>query len=329
MEEFPALRIAYVEHPHHQKTNSTEFFIKEVESLGHEIVRIVRDAFSLEVAKEFDRLILFQADECIPIAVAADKQCLVIPMLDESLMRNSGFFRVGKKIQFLSFSPNLHNFLELSGAKSYPVQYWPEPKVRPQDKDFNVFFWERTPEHVSIQDVYRWFKNMNPNYTVRRHLDPGQVALHPAYSDFNLRAKVLDDDWLTHDQYLAILEKAKVFIAPRRWEGIGLSSLEAMTRGIPVVGLASPTLSEYVENGVTGILIKDKFGSLPEIDFDTLSDNLIKVLPDKHALYRMQITSALSGFFLSKGPRFPQRPAHGVIPNSMTLRQFVYLRNRI
>jgi hypothetical protein len=329
MEEFPSMRIAYVEHPHHQKTNSTEFFIKEVESLGHELVRIVRDAFSLEAAKEFDRLILFQADECIPIAVAADKLSLVIPMLDESLMRNSGYFRVGKKIQFLSFSPNLHNFLELSGAKSYLVQYWPEPRGRSQDKDFNVFFWERTPVHVSAQDVYRWFKNMNPNYTVRRHLDPGQDSSQPAFSNFNSRIKVLDNDWLTHDQYLAILEKAKVFIAPRRWEGIGLSSLEAMSRGIPVVGLASPTLSEYVENGVTGILIKDKFRSLPEVDFDSLSDNLIKVLPDKHDLYRMQITSALSSFFLSKGSSLPQRPTHAVIPNSMTLRQFVYLRNQI
>jgi len=328
MEEFPAMRIAYVEHPHHQKTNSTGFFIKELESLGHELVRIVRHAFNLEIAKEFDRLILFQADECIPIAVAANKFTLVIPMLDESLMRNSGYFRVGKKIQFLSFSPNLHDFLELSGAKSYLVQYWPEPRARSQDKNFNVFFWERTPIHVSAQDVYRWFKNMNPNYTVRRHLDPGQDLSQPVYSDFNSKAKVLDTDWLTHDQYLDILEKAKVFIAPRRWEGIGLSSLEAMSMSIPVVGLASPTLSEYVENGVTGILIKDKFRSLPETDFDSLSDNLTKVLPGKHDLYRIQITSALDSFFVSKESRLPQRPAHAVIPNSMTLRHFLYLRNQ-
>jgi hypothetical protein len=323
------MRIAYVEHPHHQKTNSSEFFRREVEGLGHTLVRIVRDSFSLEVAREFDRLILFQADNCIPIAVAADKLSLVIPMLDESLTRNSGYFRVGKKIQFLSFSPNLHQFLEFSGARSHFVQYWPEPKTKSFNQDFDVFFWERTPIHVSIQDVLRWFKNMNPTYTIRKHLDPGQISLDPSYLFLNNRIKILDNNWLNHDQYLAILEKASVFVAPRRWEGIGLSSLEAMSRGIPVVGLASPTLNEYIENGVTGILVKDKFKSLPEFDFNALSANLVKVLPFKHELYRKQITAALSNFFLSDKSSLSRRPTHAVIPNSMTLRQYLYLCRQI
>lgn len=323
------MRIAYVEHPHHQKTNSTEFFRKEVEGLGHELVRIVRDSFNLEVAQEFDRLILFQADNCIPTAVSADKLSLVIPMLDESLTRNSGYFRVGKKIQFLSFSPNLHKFLELSGARSHFVQYWPEPKIKSFNQDFDVFFWERTPVHVSIQDVLRWFKNMNPTYTIRKHLDPGQISLDPSYLFLNDRIKLLDNNWLNHDQYLAILEKARVFVAPRRWEGIGLSSLEAMSRGIPVVGLASPTLNEYIENGVTGVLIKDKFCSLPDIDFNILSKNLVKVLPFKHELYRKQITAALSYFFLSDKSSSLQKPTNAVIPNSMTLRQYLYLLHQI
>ena len=323
------MRIAYVEHPHNQKTNSSEFFRKEVEGLGHTLVRIVRDSFSLEVAREFDRLILFQADNCIPIAVAADKLSLVIPMLDESLPRNSGYFRVGKKIQFLSFSPNLHQFLELSGTRSQFVQYWPEPKTNSFNKDFDVFFWERTPVHVSIQDVLRWFKNMNPTYTIRKHLDPGQISLDPSYLFLNDRIKILDNNWLNHDQYLSILEKARVFVAPRRWEGIGLSSLEAMSRGIPVVGLASPTLNEYIENGVTGVLIEDKFSSLPDIDFNILSENLVKVLPFKHELYRKQITAALSNFFLPDKSSSLRRPTHAVIPNSMTLRQYLYLLHQL
>jgi glycosyltransferase involved in cell wall biosynthesis len=322
------MRIAYVEHPHHQKTNSTEFFRKEVELLGHDLVRIVREAFTLEMAKEFDRLILFQADDCIPTAVASGKFCLVIPMLDESLMRNSGYFRVGKTIQFLSFSPSLHNFLQLSGATSHLVQYWPEPKAKFESEDFNVFFWERTPTHVSVQDVHRWFKNMKPNYMIRRHLDPGQVSLQPAYLSFKNELRELDNHWMSHERYLAILERGKVFIAPRRWEGIGLSSLEAMSRGIPVVGLDSPTLSEYVENGVTGILIKDKFSSLPEVDFDTLSKNLIKVLPLKHELYRMQIAFALEAFFQLEVHDFAHSPMQAVIPKSMSLRQFIYLSSR-
>lgn len=323
------MRIAYVEHPHHQKTNSTEFFRKEVESLGHELVRILRDSFNLETAKEFDRLILFQADDCIPIAVAADKFCLVIPMLDESLTRNSGFFRVGGKLQFLSFSPNLHQFLNLSGARSHFVQYWPEPTAKAQKDEFNVFFWERIPVQVSVQDVFRWFKEMNPSFTIRRHLDPGQISLDPIHLQLNVRVEILKNDWLSHDHYLKILDKASVFVAPRRWEGIGLSSLEALSRGIPVVGLASPTLSEYIENGVTGVLINDKFKSIPEVDFKSLSENIWNVLPQKHALYKDQIALALSNFFASSLSDLSTRPTQAVIPNSLTLRQFLYLRNRV
>ncbi len=318
-----------MEHPHHQKTNSTEFFRKEVESLGHELVRIVRDTFDFETAKEFDRLILFQADDCIPIAVAADKLTLVIPMLDESLMRNSGFFRVGGKLQFLSFSPNLNEFLSLSGARTHLVQYWPKPKDQTQKDEFNVFFWERTPIHVSVQDVFRWFKNMNPSFTIRRHLDPGQISLDPMHSELKSRVEILENDWLTHEQYLNVLDKASVFVAPRRWEGIGLSSLEAMSQGIPVVGLASPTLSEYIENGVTGILIKDKFKSIHDVDFNKLSENLGKIMPQKHELYREQLALALSDFFDSKRSDFSPRLTQAVIPNSMTLRQYLYLRNQV
>jgi glycosyltransferase involved in cell wall biosynthesis len=210
-----------------------------------------------------------------------------------------------------------------------PHFYNREPKTNSFKQDFDVFFWERTPVHVSIQDVLRWFKNMNPTYTIRKHLDPGQISLDPSYLFLNDRIKMLDNNWLNHDQYLAILEKARVFVAPRRWEGIGLSSLEAMSRGIPVVGLASPTLNEYIENGVTGVLIKDKFSSLPDIDFNILSENLVKVLPFKHELYRKQITTALSNFFLSDKSRPLQKPTHAVIPNSMTLRQYLYLLHQI
>jgi hypothetical protein len=80
---------------------------------------------------------------------------------------------------------------------------------------------------------------------------------------------------------------------------------------------------------VTGILIRDKFDSLQEVDFDALSNNLVQVLPRKHDLYKKQIASALNDFFSSGDTTLTGKSAQAVIPNSMNLRQFVYLRNGI
>lgn len=46
-----------------------------------------------------------------------------------------------------------------------------------------------------------------------------------------------------------------LFIAPQRWEGFGLTPLEAMASGVPVVAADVGAFSELIEDGVTGTLI--------------------------------------------------------------------------
>lgn len=46
-----------------------------------------------------------------------------------------------------------------------------------------------------------------------------------------------------------------LYVAPQRWEGFGLTPLEAMASGVPVVAADAGAFSELVEDGVTGTLV--------------------------------------------------------------------------
>ena len=189
-------------------------------------------------------------------------------------------------------------------------------------EQLTVFFWERTPEHVRSYDVMNWFRKHEARFLIRPHWDPNHSqAMKEKYS-LSDSVEFLPSHWVEHAVYLKALESADVFVAPRRWEGIGLSTLEALTRGIPVVGLDSPTLNEYIENDVNGILIKDKYRPLDVKNFSQMSDSLIKSVNGKRKYFESNFRNALDYFFhyeIFENTRVP------VIPNMLTLREYVSL----
>jgi mannosyltransferase len=46
-----------------------------------------------------------------------------------------------------------------------------------------------------------------------------------------------------------------LFVAPQRWEGFGVTPLEAMAAGVPVVATSVGAFPELVVDGVTGSVI--------------------------------------------------------------------------
>lgn len=62
--------------------------------------------------------------------------------------------------------------------------------------------------------------------------------------------------WLPRNEVQDYLRSADVFVMPSRWEGFGLSALEAMRAGKAVVASQVGGLPELVQTGVNGLLVK-------------------------------------------------------------------------
>lgn len=63
------------------------------------------------------------------------------------------------------------------------------------------------------------------------------------------------DRLLGHNELVAVLSGATVFVCPSIYEPLGIVNLEAMACGVPVVGTATGGIPEVVEDGITGRLV--------------------------------------------------------------------------
>jgi hypothetical protein len=66
--------------------------------------------------------------------------------------------------------------------------------------------------------------------------------------------KKATEQWGSHAEHLKRIAESQIFIAPRRFEGIGMAFLEAMAMGCVVVAENQATANEYILHGSTGLL---------------------------------------------------------------------------
>ena len=75
-------------------------------------------------------------------------------------------------------------------------------------------------------------------------------------ASFNLPDNARTTGWLSAADLTAYYESADMLVAPSRWEGFGLTAVEAMRAGLPVIAARVGGLAEVVEHGVTGLLVE-------------------------------------------------------------------------
>lgn len=320
------MRCLFYQHNHIFKTQSNSYFKELLVSLGFEITIIGRDDYIYGQSDGFDLIVLFQADNLIAEFENSKLPILIVPMLDEALHQKSSFFRHSRRFQYVSFAKDLHEFLTLSGNRSTYLQYWPPIPTAPVKKNPEIFFWERTPTHVSFQDVQKWFEDCNYLIKLRQHWDPGHSGIR-CNSD-HAKLKIVDSDWYTYSKFQNNLSHSQIFVAPRRWEGIGLTALEAMGHGNAIVGLDSPSLNDYVVNGETGFLIKqkNKNQSLGKQDWENIGRRARIEAQNGREIYLSE-SEAKMRKVISDAQSRTERRRLSMIPSNLTLRKFIFFKD--
>lgn len=259
------LRVGFVDHAYHQRTRSSEFFKSEVLA-GHEIEEWWDDRWhsgkspdAREIAeRDYDCVVVWQAEEiALTLTSLGARNIVFVPMWDGAHALPDSYWTRLVGVRIVSFCHALHERVQALGLPSLYAQYFPDPGEL-QVTEFSTLrglFWQRRPE-ISWQQIALLTKGTK-FAGIHLHLaqDPDSAPVDLPTCDEMKERNITTSSWFeSRRDFEALLEAANVFFAPREREGIGFSFLEAMAAGMCVVAPNSPTMSEYLTDGISGRL---------------------------------------------------------------------------
>jgi len=262
------VKIAFVGHSYHFATRSNSYLLDLLRELGE--VEIFPDTswqddrlpdwLPLFSPAEYDCLVVYQSLFLFHQLAEPHPNVLFVPMYDG--MVHDGVFhwheRYGEA-KTLCLSLALYREVRRRTEHAFYAQYYPQPpdeEPEPNRDPLDAFFWYRAPPitHSLVADLTR-------GTTLGRltlHDAPDPNARHPTRRGRLPRAREIHESrWFADcGDYLDLLARHSLFFASRLREGIGLSFLEAMGRGLCVVAPATPAHDEYISDGTNGLLYR-------------------------------------------------------------------------
>lgn len=254
-------KLLFVGHTYHKKTKSADF-MKELLEQKYDITTFYfdpfRDKWSVFEAlnnQEYDIVLLWQIMPSINLLkeYINFKHGVFFPMFDAIPPRHKEIWLEYIDFNIISFSKALHEELSTIGFSSYYIQYFPKPiHIDSFGDNKSIFFWQRADD-ITINTIEGLFNVDEINHLhFHQAIDPTRKIIEPSekwndkttYSTWYEKKEDMQDD----------MKKASFYIAPRKYEGIGMSFLEAMAMGRCVVAPDYPTMNEYIIHNKTGIL---------------------------------------------------------------------------
>lgn len=239
--------IHFLTHPSHRYTRSNDWLQREIRcdrviyadrrTLPHYLESIQEQKPSAVVLFQNDHLAGFIGQIC-PV--------LVVPMFDHARNVPLAFYETIRAHSFVNFSLSMQQRLENIVRRARYFQYAPSPIGLPEADwscGIRVYFWERNPDEIDATGVRRLFPELEKEFIYTR-----------PFADSSLLAGASARRWSSRASYLGKVARHNVFVAPRRYEGIGLAFLEAMAMGMCVYAFNSPTANEYIRSGQNGVL---------------------------------------------------------------------------
>ena len=277
--------VLIIDHIYHKKTKSTDF-LTDILKKEYFVERVFYSPFSNTFNKtvgiEYDVLILFQ----MPLKLKyinehfKYKQGNFFPMYDGCGEESDEFWLEYKSFNIINFSRTLHSRLKDLGLSSYYIQFFLKPyEVNNFGNKESAFFWQRVDRINSnyLNDIFDKFNIKNVH--IHMDVDPDNHELLPI-PEFEKNKKYEYSRWFEKkDQLIDVVSKSAFYFAPRAFEGIGMSFLDAMANGRCVVALNKPTMNEYIVDGENGILFSEDAKTISSFyDIEKIQKNTIEYI---------------------------------------------------
>ena len=322
------MKICFVGHRFHERTGSTKFLQSILSELGEVTTlasspdddRMADDAIVVEyLTNRYDLWVFLQTEyiaaRLVPLGL---RNAVLVPMYDGAWARPDDFFRQFVNCRFLSFSRALHTRLQRLDQRSASFEYWPAPLPpieRPSERaSWSAFFWERKPLDVpnarTVAQQCRALEIKKLHIHAAPDFPAEAMSAHGYRNRDNLAGVSLTTStWFeSADEFRTVSGQPLFHFAPRLYEGIGMTMLEAMARGQIVVAPDRPTANEYIGHMSSGILYDpDRPTDLPELtepEAMELSAAARKRVERGHAAWEAD-RERLVSFLLDDGRRWP------------------------
>lgn len=248
-------------HSYHEKTKSNAFMIDLLKEKYS--VELVYDHSwqggeepDLSIADDrFKAVIFWQNISRKMLKSVKCKNILYFPMYDAVYDCDIEYWHPFKDIKTVCFCRKLNEKLTRYGFNTIYVQYFPEAAQKIEThNEHSIFFWQRRPE-ITWSTVKKLIEGIDiKSIHIHRAVDPGQIFLSPSAED-NQNYHISYSDWFEkREDYQEVIGECDLYIAPRIYEGIGFSFLEAMAMGKVVIAADHPTMNEYIVHGQNGYL---------------------------------------------------------------------------
>ena len=141
----------------------------------------------------------------------------------------------------------------------------------------HLLFWGRIEEEKGLPELLKAMKNISTKIPETKLTIVGEGSQLQEYkrmvADQGLSSRVEFPGWLTTQAIQQLAAKCSLGVFPSRIESFGLSVVEAMAGGLPILAACAGAIPENVEDGITGTLI-------PKENPNALTGALIKALKD-------------------------------------------------
>jgi glycosyltransferase involved in cell wall biosynthesis len=264
-------KIIIVGHSYHQKTKSNSFII-ELLNQKYDVELLYDDSWSTGeepdvsfIDERYKAVIFWQNISVKMLSSITCKNIIFFPMYDAVYHVGDDYWYNFRNLKIICFSYTLYKKLEKLSFNTIYIQYFPYVDDFQELDEISIFFWQRRSEITwnTVKELFE--KEVLDSVHIHKAVDPLQEFLHPTEEDEKFYNITFSDWFETKEHYYDIMKSKSIYIAPRLYEGIGFSFLEAMAMGKIVIAADNPTMNEYIVHGKNGFL------------FDVMSPKPIKI----------------------------------------------------